>query len=95
MWALCPGACLSEFGHEVICIDKDPGKIETLRSGGIPIYEPGLDDVVATNAKAGRLSFTTDLKAAVAGAQAVFIAVARPAAAATAMPTVLCFCRGR
>ena len=75
---LVSGACLSEFGHEVICIDKDAGKVQTLRSGGIPIYEPGLDDVVATNAKAGRLSFTTDLKSAVAGAQAVFIAVGTP-----------------
>ncbi|HEY4077173.1 MAG TPA: UDP-glucose/GDP-mannose dehydrogenase family protein [Rhizomicrobium sp.] len=75
---LVSGACLSEFGHDVICIDKDAAKIDLLRSGGIPIFEPGLDDVVATNAKAGRLSFTTDLKAAVAGADAVFIAVGTP-----------------
>src|SRR4051812_14039502 len=75
---LVSGACLSEFGHDVICIDKDAGKVETLRAGGIPIFEPGLDDVVAVNAKAGRLSFTTDLKAAVAGAEAVFIAVGTP-----------------
>jgi UDPglucose 6-dehydrogenase len=75
---LVSGACLSEFGHEVICIDKDTTKVDMLRSGGIPIFEPGLDDVVATNAKAGRLSFTTDLKAAVAGADAVFIAVGTP-----------------
>ena len=75
---LVSGACLSEFGHEVICIDKDAAKVETLKAGGIPIYEPGLDDVVAVNAKAGRLSFTTDLKAAVAGAEAVFIAVGTP-----------------
>jgi UDPglucose 6-dehydrogenase len=75
---LVSGACLSEFGHDVVCIDKDASKVETLKSGGIPIYEPGLDDVVADNAKAGRLSFTTDLKAAVAGAQAVFIAVGTP-----------------
>ena len=53
---LVSGACLSEFGHEVICIDKDANKVETLRAGGIPIYEPGLDDVVAINSKAGRLS---------------------------------------
>ncbi len=75
---LVSGACLSEFGHEVVCIDKDAGKVETLKAGGIPIYEPGLDDVVKTNAVAGRLSFTTDLKAAVAGAGAVFIAVGTP-----------------
>jgi UDPglucose 6-dehydrogenase len=75
---LVSGACLSEFGHEVICIDKDADKVKTLLAGGIPIYEPGLDDVVAFNAKAGRLSFTTDLKAAVAGAEAVFIAVGTP-----------------
>ena len=75
---LVSGACLSEFGHEVICIDKDASKVETLRAGGIPIYEPGLDDVVAVNSKAGRLSFTTDLKSAVKDAQAVFIAVGTP-----------------
>ncbi len=75
---LVSGACLSEFGHEVICIDKDADKVKTLQAGGIPIYEPGLDDVVAVNARAGRLSFTTDLKAAVAGAEAVFIAVGTP-----------------
>src|SRR5258706_6873892 len=75
---LVSGACLSEFGHDVICIDKDESKVETLRAGGIPIFEPGLDDVVAVNAKAGRLSFTTDLKTAVAEAEAVFIAVGTP-----------------
>jgi UDPglucose 6-dehydrogenase len=75
---LVSGACLSEFGHDVVCIDKDAAKVETLRQGGIPIFEPGLEDVVSVNAKAGRLSFTTDLKSAVAGAQAVFIAVGTP-----------------
>ena len=75
---LVSGACLSEFGHDVICIDKDASKVETLKGGGIPIYEPGLDDVVAVNSKAGRLSFTTDLKEAVKGAEAVFIAVGTP-----------------
>src|SRR5213595_1532314 len=75
---LVSGACLSEFGHEVICIDKDAGKVETLKAGGIPIFEPGLEDVVAVNSKAGRLSFTTDLKQAVADAEAVFIAVGTP-----------------
>jgi len=75
---LVSGACLSEFGHEVVCIDKDPAKVETLRGGGIPIFEPGLDEVVAANVKAGRLSFETDLKRGVAGASAVFIAVGTP-----------------
>ena len=75
---LVSGACLSEFGHDVVCIDKDVSKVETLRAGGIPIFEPGLDEVVATNVKAGRLSFETDLAKGVAGASAVFIAVGTP-----------------
>jgi len=75
---LVSGACLSEFGHEVVCIDKDQNKVETLRGGGIPIYEPGLDEVVATNVKSGRLTFETDLAKAVAGAAATFIAVGTP-----------------
>ena len=75
---LVSGACLSEFGHDVVCIDKDASKVETLRAGGIPIFEPGLDEVVATNVKAGRLSFETDLARGVAGAAAVFIAVGTP-----------------
>jgi UDPglucose 6-dehydrogenase len=75
---LVSGACLSEFGHEVVCIDKDASKVETLRAGGIPIFEPGLDEVVAVNVKAGRLSFETDLAKGVAGASAVFIAVGTP-----------------
>jgi UDPglucose 6-dehydrogenase len=75
---LVSGACLSEFGHDVVCIDKDAGKVDTLKSGGIPIYEPGLDEVVAANVKAGRLSFETDLAHGVAGAAAIFIAVGTP-----------------
>ena len=75
---LVSGACLSEFGHQVVCVDKDPAKIATLKQGSIPIFEPGLDEIVAVNAKAGRLSFTTDLKEAVAGADAVFIGVGTP-----------------
>ena len=88
---LVSGACLSEFGHEVVCIDKDASKVATLRSGGIPIYEPGLDEVVATNVKAGRLSFETDIVRGVAGASAIFIAVGTPAAAAMVMPTLPMF----
>jgi UDPglucose 6-dehydrogenase len=75
---LVSGACLSEFGHDVICIDNDSEKVATLRKGRIPIHEPGLDEVVAVNAKAGRLQFDTDLKAAVTSAEAVFIAVGTP-----------------
>src|SRR6202043_4088150 len=75
---LVSGACFSEFGVNVTCIDKDTGKIERLLHGEMPIYEPGLDQLVASNKAAGRLHFTTDLKSAVAGADAVFIAVGTP-----------------
>jgi len=75
---LVSGACFSDFGHDVICVDKDAGKIAALEAGRMPIYEPGLDALVAANVAAGRLTFTTDLKAAVAGADAVFIAVGTP-----------------
>ena len=75
---LVSGACLSEFGHEVICVDKDPAKIATLTQGGIPIYEPGLDEIVAANVKSGRLSFTTDLKEAVSNSEVIFIGVGTP-----------------
>ena len=75
---LVSGACLSEFGHDVVCVDKDAEKIKTLRRGAIPIFEPGLEEVVAANVKAGRLTFGSDLGEAVAGADAVFIAVGTP-----------------
>src|SRR5579863_8073633 len=75
---LVSGACFSEFGVAVTCVDKDAGKIERLQRGEIPIYEPGLEQLVAGNAAAGRLMFTTDLKEAVSGADAVFIAVGTP-----------------
>lgn len=75
---LVSGTCFSEFGIEVVCVDKDARKIELLKQNVMPIYEPGLDELVAGNVKAGRLSFTTDLKEAVAGADAVFIAVGTP-----------------
>jgi len=75
---LVSGACLSEFGHDVVCIDKDATKVAALRAGTIPIFEPGLDEVVAANAKAGRLSFATDMAKAVSEADAVFIAVGTP-----------------
>ncbi len=75
---LVSGVCFSDFGHDVVCVDKDPKKIGRLKKGEVPIFEPGLDDLLAKNAGAGRLSFTTDLKAAVDGADAVFIAVGTP-----------------
>src|SRR5512146_785109 len=75
---LVSGACFSEFGHQVACVDKDQAKIEALLAGRIPIYEPGLDALVERNVKAGRLRFTTDLKSAVKSARAVFIAVGTP-----------------
>jgi len=75
---LVSGVCFSDFGHEVVCVDKDPSKIEKLEKGIVPIYEPGLDDLMAKNVAAGRLSFTGDLASAVDGADAVFIAVGTP-----------------
>ena len=76
---LVSGACLADFGHDIVCVDKDVSKVEVLRSGGVPIYEPGLADLIARNVKAGRLTFTTDLAASVAEADVVFIAVGTPA----------------
>ncbi|MFN4284186.1 MAG: UDP-glucose dehydrogenase family protein [Alphaproteobacteria bacterium] len=75
---LVSGACFSEFGFEVVCVDKDAGKIERLKQGEIPIFEPGLDALVKSNVEDKRLSFTTDLSAAVKGADIVFIAVGTP-----------------
>jgi UDPglucose 6-dehydrogenase len=75
---LVSGACLSEFGHQVVCLDKDGEKVAALRAGTIPIYEPGLDEVVAANVRAGRLSFATEMARAVSEAEAVFIAVGTP-----------------
>lgn len=75
---LVSGACFADFGHHVTCIDKDAGKIAALQRGEIPIFEPGLNQLVATNTAAGRLDFATDLSAPVAEADAVFIAVGTP-----------------
>ena len=75
---LVSGACFSEFGLTVACVDQDAAKIARLQRGEVPIFEPGLGALVAANAAAGRLNFTTDLAAAVAGAEAVFIAVGTP-----------------
>lgn len=75
---LVTGACLAEFGHKIICMDKDEDKIKRLLAGEIPIYEPGLDELVAKNVREGRLSFATDLNECVSRAQAVFIAVGTP-----------------
>ena len=75
---LVSGVCFSDFGHDVICVDKDPAKIDALTAGQVPIYEPGLNDLMDKNVRGGRLSFTGDLAAAVAEADAVFIAVGTP-----------------
>ena len=75
---LVSGACFADFGHEVVCIDKDQTKIDRLHQGVMPIYEPGLAALVAANVTAGRLSFTTSLAEGIKGAHAVFIAVGTP-----------------
>ena len=75
---LVSGTCFSEFGFDVTCIDMDAGKIDSIRSGVMPIYEPGLEELVARNVEAGRLHFTTDTGAAVAAADVAFIAVGTP-----------------
>jgi UDPglucose 6-dehydrogenase len=75
---LVSGACFADFGHQVTCVDKDAEKIASLQRGEIPIFEPGLDTLVATNVKAERLDFTTDLSVSVSEADAVFIAVGTP-----------------
>jgi UDPglucose 6-dehydrogenase len=75
---LVSGACFADFGHHVTCVDNDESKIAALKRGETPIYEPGLTELIANNVKQGRLSFTTDLKAAVSSAQAVFISVGTP-----------------
>jgi len=76
---LVSGVCFSDFGHEVVCVDKDPLKIEQLEKGIVPIYEPGLDVVLSRNVEAGRLAFTVNLKEALEKADAIFIAVGTPA----------------
>ena len=75
---LVSGACFADFGHNVICVDADASKIERLKAGEIPIFEPGLDELVANNVEQNRLSFTTELEPSVRGADAVFIAVGTP-----------------
>ncbi|MCS6627435.1 UDP-glucose/GDP-mannose dehydrogenase family protein [Roseibacterium beibuensis] len=75
---LVSGACFADFGHDVTCVDKDPSKIERLERGEIPIFEPGLDDLVAANVRDGRLSFALDGAEAIRAADAVFIAVGTP-----------------
>jgi UDPglucose 6-dehydrogenase len=75
---LVSGACFADFGHDVVCIDSDQGKIDRLHAGVMPIYEPGLAELVGSNVKAGRLTFSTDLAASIDGASAIFIAVGTP-----------------
>src|SRR3569623_1172545 len=75
---LVSGACFSDFGHDVVCVDMDATMVDALKAGRMPIFEPGLEQLVAANVAAGRLTFTTDLAAAVADADALFIAVGTP-----------------
>ncbi|MCC2109175.1 MAG: UDP-glucose/GDP-mannose dehydrogenase family protein, partial [Hyphomicrobiales bacterium] len=75
---LVSGVCFADFGHDVVCIDKDTAKIAQLEAGVMPIYEPGLKEIVDKNVREGRLTFTTDLATGVAGAKAIFIAVGTP-----------------
>ena len=75
---LVSGACFADFGHTVTCVDKDPGKIDRLEKGVMPIFEPGLAELVASNVKEGRLSFSLDAKDAIKNADAIFIAVGTP-----------------
>ena len=75
---LVSGVCFSDFGHDVVCVDKDAAKLAKLRAGEVPIYEPGLDDLMAKNVAAGRLAFSDDLSQAVDSADAIFIAVGTP-----------------
>ena len=75
---LVSGVCFSDFGHNVVCVDKDANKIANLKQGKVPIFEPGLDMLMAKNVDAGRLTFTVDLRSAIEGADAVFIAVGTP-----------------
>jgi len=93
---LVSGACFAEFGANVVCVDKDESKINALLTGGIPIYEPGLDDLVKRNIDSGRLGFSLDLEEAVSDADLVFIAVGTPTRrgdGSADLQYVLCVCR--
>src|SRR6201987_2145626 len=75
---LVSGACLADFGHNVVCVDKDAERISALNRGDVPIFEPGLHDLIVSNTRQGRLTFASELAPAVAAAEAVFIAVGTP-----------------
>ncbi len=75
---LVSGTCFADFGHHVTCVDKDQAKIDALLAGKMPIWEPGLEPLVAANVKRGKLAFTTELSEALQDAEAVFIAVGTP-----------------
>ena len=91
---LVSGACFSEFGFDVTCVDNDPDKIARITAGEMPIYEPGLADLVVRNTVGGRLHFTTDMKTAVAVADAVFIAVGTPTRRGDGHADLSFVCRG-
>ena len=75
---LVSGACFSDFGHHVVCVDSDERKIAALNNGEMPIHEPGITELVARNVGPGRLAFVNDLKSAIGGAEVIFIAVGTP-----------------
>src|SRR5882762_1920650 len=75
---LVTGTCFAEVGHDVICVDNDAAKVKVLKEGGIPIYEPGLEELVRKNSAAGRLSFTVNTAEGVANSDVIFIAVPTP-----------------
>src|SRR5260370_388647 len=75
---LVSGACLADFGHNVVCIDKDAERISALNRGDVPIFEPGLHDLIVSNTRQGRLAFSPELASAVAAAEVIFIAVGTP-----------------
>src|SRR5260370_40797442 len=83
---LVTGTCLADFGHIVVCVDKDSSKIGALRNGAVPIYEPGLEGLVAANISAGRLSFDTALQPHIAASEVVVVAVGTPAGADAGRP---------
>jgi UDPglucose 6-dehydrogenase len=92
---LVSGACFADFGHTVTCVDKDPSKIERLERGVMPIFEPGLAELVADNVKDGRLSFALDARESIAAADAVFIAVGTPSRRNSGLETTANSASGR
>ena len=92
---LVSGTCLAALGHHIIAVDVDKARVESLRQGKVPIYEPGLSELIQAEVKSGRLSFTTDTAAAVAASETIFIAVGTPPRPARRLRYDHAFCRGK